>query len=54
MKATAKKTFYVGSLKNGMIEVKMGEQVYVVKTTEKSLHILKDGKTKQVSKNLFY
>lgn len=54
MKATAKKTIYVGSLKNGIMSIQMGEQVEIIKTTNKSFYVLKNGITKQISKDLFY
>jgi hypothetical protein len=54
MKATAKSTMLVGSLKNGMMQINMGETVEIIKVTKKSFYVCKNGLTKQISKDLFY
>jgi hypothetical protein len=54
MKATAKSTMLIGSLKNGMMQINMGETIEIVKVTKKSFYVCKNGVTKQISKDLFY
>jgi hypothetical protein len=54
MKATAKSTILVGSLKNGLMSIKMGETVEIVKVTNKCFYVFKNGLTNQISKDLFY
>jgi hypothetical protein len=54
MKATIKKTVLVGSIKNGLMSIKMGETVEIVKVTNKCFYVFKDGLTKQIPKDCFY
>jgi len=53
MKVTAKSTMLVGSLKNGMMHINMGEKVHVAKETKNSYYITKNGMTKMFPKNNF-
>jgi hypothetical protein len=54
MKAIAKSTMFVGSLKNGMMQINMNEEVFVSKETKNSYYITKDGMTKMFPKKQFY
>lgn len=49
----AKKTIFTGSPKNGFMEITAGEEVEVVKTTNKSVYVKKNGIVKQFNKTLF-
>ena len=51
MKATS--TIFGGSIKNGFMEIKAGEIVEIVKMTEKSVFVKKNGIVKSFNKNLF-
>jgi hypothetical protein len=53
MKVTAQKSMLIGSLKSGMMHITAGEQVEVVKQTEKSYYIIKDGMIKIIPKTQF-
>lgn len=49
----AKKSILVGSIKNGLMEIKKGETVKIVKTTSKMVYVEKNGMIKAINKNLF-
>lgn len=49
----ANKTILAGTLKTGLMEIKSGETVKVIRTTSKMVYIEKDGMIKAFNKSLF-
>jgi hypothetical protein len=50
----ARVSMIIGSVKTGIMQITANEIVDVVKVTEKSVFVSKNGMTKQVAKTSFY
>jgi hypothetical protein len=53
MKATAKSTMIIGSIRKGLMQINAGEQVDVIRESKKCFYVFKNGMTKAIPKEAF-